>query len=137
MAADATGDMACFSVCESVVFLDHFKEMNDPRQSRKVPYPLDELLLCLAAMISRAKTVFRDDECCMRKQNAPVNFATIKPNATNLLRKAPGKGSTSMKSHKAAWDDDFRASVFSSAHAASFPSPDSPGSNQAVMNKMS
>jgi hypothetical protein len=72
----------------------------------------------VAAVISGAKTVFRDDECRMRKQNAPVNFATIKPIATNLLRKAPGKGSMSMKSHKAARDDDFRAGVFSSAHAA-------------------
>jgi predicted transposase YbfD/YdcC len=62
--------------------------------------------------------VFRDDECRMRTQNAPVNFATIKHIASNLLRKAPGKGSMLMKSHKAAWDDDFRASVFSSAHAA-------------------
>ena len=47
-----------------------------------------------------------------------MNFATIKHIATNLLRKAPGKGSMPMKSHKTAWDDDFRASVFSSAHAA-------------------
>ena len=38
--------------------------------------------------------------------------------ATNLLRKAPGKGSMLMKSHKAAWDDDFRASVFRHANAA-------------------
>jgi predicted transposase YbfD/YdcC len=62
--------------------------------------------------------VFRDDECRMRTQNAPLNFATIKHIATNLLRKAPGKGSMLMKCHKAAWDDDFRASIFSSAHAA-------------------
>ncbi len=49
--------------------------------------------------------VFRDDECRIRTENAPVNFATIKHIATNLLRKAPGKGSMLMKSHKAAWDD--------------------------------
>jgi predicted transposase YbfD/YdcC len=30
--------------------------------------------------------VFRDDECRIRTQNAPVNFATIKHIATNLLR---------------------------------------------------
>ena len=34
--------------------------------------------------------VFRDDECRMRMQNAPVNFANIKHIASNLLRKAPG-----------------------------------------------
>jgi len=62
--------------------------------------------------------VFRDDECRIRTENAPVNFATIKHIATNLLRKAPGKGSMLMKSHKAAWDDDFRASVFRHANAA-------------------
>jgi predicted transposase YbfD/YdcC len=58
VAADATEDMAGLSVCESLVFLDYFKAMDDPRQSGKVRYPLDEiLLLCLAAVISGAKTV--------------------------------------------------------------------------------
>jgi predicted transposase YbfD/YdcC len=27
--------------------------------------------------------IFRDDECRLRTQNAPVNFATTKPIATN------------------------------------------------------
>ena len=58
MAADATEGVTDLSVCESVVFLEHFKAMDDPRQSGKVRYPLDEiLLLCLAAVISGAKTV--------------------------------------------------------------------------------
>jgi predicted transposase YbfD/YdcC len=58
VAAEATEDMADFSVYESVVFLEYFKLMDDPRQSGKVRYPLEEiLLLCLAAVISGAKTV--------------------------------------------------------------------------------
>ena len=58
MAAEATEDMADLSVYESVVFLEYFKSMDDPRQSGKVRYPLEEiLLLCLAAVISGAKTV--------------------------------------------------------------------------------
>ena len=30
---------------EAVVFLSHFKDLPDPRQSGKVTYPLDEILL--------------------------------------------------------------------------------------------
>ena len=58
MAADVSGEMADLSVYESAVFLEHFRAMDDPRQSGKVRYPLDEiLLLCLAGVISGAKTV--------------------------------------------------------------------------------
>ena len=42
---------------ETVVFLDHFKELPDPRQIGKVIYPLDEvLLLCLLAVLAGAET---------------------------------------------------------------------------------
>ena len=51
--------------------------------------------------------VFRDDDCRIRKKNAPANFATVKHMATNLLRKAPGTHSLKSKRHLAAWDDQF------------------------------
>jgi len=42
---------------EAVVFLNHFKEMPDPRQRGKVIYPLDEvLLLCLLGVLAGAET---------------------------------------------------------------------------------
>ena len=38
---------------EAVVFLNHFKDLPDPRQSGKVIYPLGEvLLLCLLAVLA-------------------------------------------------------------------------------------
>lgn len=55
--------------------------------------------------------VFRDDECRIRKNNAPANFATVKHMASNLLRQAPGKDSLRVKRKVAAWDDDFLASL--------------------------
>jgi predicted transposase YbfD/YdcC len=55
--------------------------------------------------------VFRDDECRIRKKNAPANFATVKHMASNLLRRAPGKDSLRVKRRVAAWDDDFLASL--------------------------
>lgn len=30
---------------ETIVFLNHFKELSDPRQRGKIMYPLDEILL--------------------------------------------------------------------------------------------
>jgi len=38
---------------ETVVFLKHFNDLDDPRQQGKVTYPLDEiLLLCLFAVLA-------------------------------------------------------------------------------------
>jgi predicted transposase YbfD/YdcC len=51
--------------------------------------------------------VFRDDECRLRTEHAPANFATIKHLAYNLIRKAPGKDSFRLRRKVAAWDDDF------------------------------
>ena len=50
----AVGDEA---ILESVVFLDHFADLPDPRQISKVIYPLDEiLLLSLLAVVAGAET---------------------------------------------------------------------------------
>src|SRR6267142_728340 len=45
------------AIGESVVFLDHFKDLPDPRQRGKITYPLGEiLLLCLLAVLGGAET---------------------------------------------------------------------------------
>jgi predicted transposase YbfD/YdcC len=52
----APGDSAAFD--ETVVFLSHFKDLEDPRQQGKVSYPLPEiLLLCLLAVLAGAQTM--------------------------------------------------------------------------------
>ena len=55
--------------------------------------------------------VFRDDDCRVRTDHAPANFATIKHMTFNLTRSAPGKDSIRMKRKVAAWDDDYPASL--------------------------
>jgi predicted transposase YbfD/YdcC len=55
--------------------------------------------------------VFRDDECRIRKDNAPANFATIKHIASNLMRRKPDKHSMRVKRRLAAWNDDYLASL--------------------------
>lgn len=59
--------------------------------------------------------VFRDDECRIRKANAPANFATIKHIASNLMRRAAGKHSMRVKRRLAAWDDAYLASLIAGA----------------------
>jgi predicted transposase YbfD/YdcC len=45
-------------IVDAVVFLEHFKDLPDERQSAKVRYPLAEvLLLCLLAVIAGAETI--------------------------------------------------------------------------------
>jgi len=45
-------------IVDVVVFLEYFRELPDGRQSAKVKYPLDEvLLLCLLAVIAGAETI--------------------------------------------------------------------------------
>jgi hypothetical protein len=47
-----------FTLGEAVVFLNHFKDLPDPRQPGKVVYPLEEvLLLCLLAVLGGAETI--------------------------------------------------------------------------------
>ena len=51
--------------------------------------------------------VFRDDECRIRRDNAPANFATIKHIASNLMRAKADKHSMRAKRRLAAWDDAY------------------------------
>ena len=45
------------ALSESIVFLEHFAELKDPRQLGKVVYTLNEvLLLCLLAVLAGAET---------------------------------------------------------------------------------
>ena len=54
--ADPASD--CTALHETVVFLSHFKDLQDPRQQAKVTYPLEEiLLLCLLAVLAGAETI--------------------------------------------------------------------------------
>ena len=55
--------------------------------------------------------VFRDDECRVRTDNAPANFATCRHIAHNLTRKAPGKDSIRLRRKTAGWDDEYLASL--------------------------
>jgi predicted transposase YbfD/YdcC len=55
--------------------------------------------------------VFRDDECSVRTDNAPPNFATCRHIAYNLTRKAPGKDSIRLRRKTAGWDDEYLASL--------------------------
>ena len=51
----AGSDLTAFG--ETVVFLDYFKDLPDPRQAGKVIYPLPKvLLLCLLAVLAGAET---------------------------------------------------------------------------------
>ena len=63
--------------------------------------------------------VFRDDECRIRRDNAPANFATIKhacpgPRsgvASNLMRAKADKHSMRARRRLAAWDDAYLESL--------------------------
>lgn len=52
---------------------------------------------------------FRDDDCRIRKKNAPANFTAVKRATINALRKAPGKDSLKSKRLIAAWDEHYLA----------------------------
>ena len=54
------------AIAETTVFLDHFKELPDPRQTGKIVYRLDELLLlsllalpCWSRKLYRHRTIWR------------------------------------------------------------------------------
>jgi len=55
--------------------------------------------------------IFRDDECRIRTENAPANFAVLKHMAQNLYRRPKGKDSLRLRRKTAGWDDEFLASL--------------------------
>ena len=55
--------------------------------------------------------VFRDDECRLRTNHAPANFATLKHIALNLIRRAKSKDSIRLRRKVASWDDHFLANL--------------------------
>ena len=59
--------------------------------------------------------VFRDDECRIRKDHSPANFATIKHIANNLMRAKADKHSMRVKRRLAAWDDAYLESLVTGA----------------------
>lgn len=54
---------------------------------------------------------FRDDDCRIRKKNAPANFTAIKRATLNALKKAPRKDSMKSKRLIAGWDDNYLAKI--------------------------
>lgn len=70
------------AVLESVVFLDHFADLEDPRQQAKVIYPLDEiLLLSLLAVVAGAETFtaiaqFGKDKLALLRRLRPFKNGT-------------------------------------------------------------
>ena len=51
---------------EAIVFLDHFRELPDPRQRGKVLYPLDEILLCVCSRFSRERKPLSTSRCSVK-----------------------------------------------------------------------
>jgi len=58
---------------------------------------------------------FRDDECRIRTNHAPTNFATMRHAACNLLQRARGKLSMNAGRKKAGWSDGFLAKILRNA----------------------
>jgi predicted transposase YbfD/YdcC len=54
--------------------------------------------------------VFRDEECRVRTDNIPANFASCRHIAYNLTRRTPGKDSIRLRRKTAGWDDEYLAS---------------------------
>ena len=51
------GTTGCGALFDAVVFLNHFKDMPDPRQRGRVTYPLEEILLpALLALLAGAES---------------------------------------------------------------------------------
>lgn len=56
---------------------------------------------------------FREDDCRIRRDNAPANFNTFRQFALNLIRRAKSGLSVKGSRFKAAWNDSFRSNILS------------------------
>lgn len=88
------------AILESVVFLDHFTELPDPRQLSKVVYPLDEiLLLSLLAVVAGAETFTAIAEFGRLKLGLLRRFRPFAPSSPSMpwaaSVRSPRRSSTS------------------------------------------
>nr|VFK15609.1 MAG: Transposase DDE domain-containing protein [Candidatus Kentron sp. LPFa]VFK17644.1 MAG: Transposase DDE domain-containing protein [Candidatus Kentron sp. LPFa]VFK20395.1 MAG: Transposase DDE domain-containing protein [Candidatus Kentron sp. LPFa]VFK21575.1 MAG: Transposase DDE domain-containing protein [Candidatus Kentron sp. LPFa]VFK25172.1 MAG: Transposase DDE domain-containing protein [Candidatus Kentron sp. LPFa] len=54
---------------------------------------------------------FREDDCRIRRNNAPANLNTVRQISLNLIKKTKNRMSVKQTRFKAAWDDSFRSHI--------------------------
>jgi predicted transposase YbfD/YdcC len=126
-AIDATGWLTKrhgFASLKSIVMVESIREIVGGKTERETRYYISSLAADAARQGDAIRShwaveshhwlmdmVFRDDECRIRRDNAPANFATIKHIAVNLMRAKADKNSMRVKRRLAAWDDTYLESI--------------------------
>ena len=126
-AIDATGWLAKrhgFAALKSIVMVESIREIIGGKTERETRYYISSLTADAERQGDAIRShwaveshhwvmdmVFRDDECRIRRDNAPANFATIKHIASNLMRAKADKNSMRVKRRLAAWDDTYLESL--------------------------
>jgi predicted transposase YbfD/YdcC len=130
-AIDATGWLTKrhgFASLNSIVMVESIREIIGGKTERETRYYISSLAADAARQGDAIRShwaveshhwvmdmVFRDDECRIRRDNAPANFATIKHIASNLMRAKVDKHSMRVKRRLAAWDDSYLESLVTGA----------------------
>lgn len=130
-AVDATGWLTKrhgFANLKSIVMVDSIREIIGGKTERETRYYISSLAADAARQGDAIRShwaveshhwvmdmVFRDDECRIRRDHAPANFATIKHIASNLMRAKVDKHSMRVKRRLAAWDDTYLESLITGA----------------------
>ena len=108
----------------SVIMVESTRELSD-KTEREIRFYITSLVLIANQIAPLVRDhwavenslhwvldmVFRDDECRLRTNHAPANFATLKHMALNLIRRAKTKDSIRLRRKVAAWDDEFLVSL--------------------------
>ena len=126
-AVDATGWLTKrhgFVGLKSIVMVESIREIINGKTEQETRYYISSLTADAARQGDAIRShwavethhwvmdmVFRDDECRIRRDNAPANFATIKHIASNLMRAKADKHSMRVKRRLAAWDDTYLESI--------------------------
>ncbi len=130
-AVDATGWLTTrhgFADLKSIVMVESIREFIGGKTERETRYYISSLAADAARQGDAIRShwaveshhwvmdmVFRDDECRIRRDHAPANFATIKHIASNLMRAKADKHSMRVKRRLAAWDDTYLESLITGA----------------------
>ena len=117
-----------FADLKSIVMVESIREIIGGKTERETRYYISSLAADAARQGDAIRShwaveshhwvmdlVFRDDECRIRRDNAPANFATIKHIASNLMRAKADKHSMRAKRRLAAWDDTYLAGLVTGA----------------------
>lgn len=121
-------EVDAYKKCQTILKIDTIREYNKGTQLRKeteTRYYISDLSASAQEFTTYVRghwgiennlhwaldVVFREDDCRVRKGNAPENLNTLRKLALEILHQTPDKNSLKVRRKNAGWDDEYALEI--------------------------